>query len=111
MKVYVMSEDEFWKLIDASRPKNGCNPDQQAQFITDALAKRSRQEIIDFENLWLQILHRLYTWPILKANFVLQSYVSDDVFEDFRHWIILNGRENDDDVFARMVPLYWAFIY
>ena len=22
------------------------------------------------------------------------SYVSDDVFEDFRHWVILNGKEN-----------------
>ena len=31
-------------------------------------------------------------WPMLKACFVLLSYVSDEVFEDFRHWVMLNGK-------------------
>lgn len=31
---------------------------------------------------------------MLKACFIVINYVSDDVFEDFRNWIILNGKEN-----------------
>jgi hypothetical protein len=30
---------------------------------------------------------------LLAANFIIQSYVSDDVFEDFRAWLVSHGRE------------------
>jgi Protein of unknown function (DUF4240) len=95
-----MGEENFWILLEASRPKIGCAPDEQAKLMTDLLAKKDREQIIDFENIRLSVLHRLYTWPLLKANFIVLGYVSDDVFEDFRHWIILNGRENYEKTLA-----------
>jgi hypothetical protein len=30
---------------------------------------------------------------MLKASFIILSYISDDVFEDFRNWVILNGKQ------------------
>ena len=50
-------------------------------------------DIIAFENIFRRKLVTAYTFPLLMANFVIQSYVSDDVFEDFRAWLVTQGRE------------------
>jgi|GEM_PF-3576538 len=87
-----MDENKFWQIIEGAGSPDKTGVDEQCASIVDALTSLSLDELIAFENVRRDLLNRLYVWPVLHANFIVQSYVSDDVFEDFRHWIILNGR-------------------
>ena len=40
-----------------------------------------------------KFIYEANTFHLLAANFIVQSYVSDDVFVDFRAWLISQGRE------------------
>ena len=88
-----MDEATFWRIVEDAGAPDQCSPDEQCEAISEALADLSREDLVAFENVRHQFVGRLYTWPMLKACFIVLSYVSDDVFEDFRHWIILNGKE------------------
>ncbi|NVJ62435.1 MAG: DUF4240 domain-containing protein [Gammaproteobacteria bacterium] len=88
-----MEEKEFWEIIESSGSPEKCSPEEQCENITEKLSGKSKNELVDFANIHRNILCKAYTWPMLKAGFVLISYVSDDVFEDFRNWVILNGKE------------------
>jgi hypothetical protein len=84
----VLAEDRFWSLIESARPARSVST-----ALTVALKKLSAAEIIGFENTFRRKLADAYVFPLLAANFVIGSYVSDDVFEDFRAWLISQGRQ------------------
>lgn len=88
-----MNEQDFWKIIEASGSPDNLEPDEQCQAISEALSSKSKEEIIEFHNIHRIVLNRAYTWNLIEACFIVIHYVSDDVFEDFRNWIILNGKE------------------
>lgn len=88
VKASTMKEDRFWKLIDEAR--------QEDDFIialTAALEDLPADDIIGFKNTLQRKLVDAHTFPVLAANFIVQSYVSDDVFESFRAWLVSHGRE------------------
>jgi len=88
-----VEEREFWKIIEASGSPDKCSPDEQCENIIEKLVGRSKEDLISFANIHKELLSKAYTWPMLKASFIVISYISDDVFEDFRNWVILNGKE------------------
>ncbi|MCE2573897.1 DUF4240 domain-containing protein [Motilimonas eburnea] len=88
-----MNEEEFWELVESSGSPDNCSPEEQCVRITKKLSGKSKEELVAFANIHREILCKAYTWPMLKASFVLLSYISDDVFEDFRNWVILNGKK------------------
>jgi hypothetical protein len=106
-----MNEEAFWRIIENAGAPDRCSPDDQCERITKSLASMSTSDLVEFENLRHQLLVKAYTWPMLKACFIVLSYVSDDVFEDFRHWIILNGQSRfyrtieDPDVMAEYIQV------
>lgn len=63
-------------------------------------AEESRAGIVRFGTILHRLLARAYTFELLAANFIIQSYVSDDVFEDFRAWLIAQGRERFEAALA-----------
>lgn len=88
-----MKENEFWEIIESSGSPDTIDPDEQCDSIAAVLSSKSKSEIVEFHNIHRKILNRAYTWGLIEACFIIIHYVSDDVFEDFRNWIILNGRE------------------
>ncbi len=88
-----MDEINFWSIIESSGAPDKCTPDEQCESIVADLALLPKEDLIEFENIRHRLLNQAYSWPMLKACFIVVSYVSDDVFEDFRHWVILNGKE------------------
>ena len=88
-----MDETTFWRIVEDAGAPDRCSPDEQCEAISEALAGLSREDLVAFENIRQRLASGLYTWPMLKACFIVLSYVSDDVFEDFRHWVILNGKD------------------
>lgn len=88
-----MTENTFWKIIDHSLRLNPPGSDGQYQVIADSLAQLTPEELIAFENQLTLQKTRAFCFPVLMANFILQSYINDDIFEDFRLWLISFGRQ------------------
>ena len=88
-----MNEHEFWTIIEDAGSPDTLEPDEQCLAITQALIGKSIDELAEFHNIHKRILVRAYTWGLIEACFITIHYVSDDVFEDFRNWIILNGQQ------------------
>lgn len=88
-----MNEDRFWKIIEDAGSPDNLGPDEQCENIAEALSGMDLSEIASFHNTHRQILNKAYTWGLIEACYILTHYVSDDVFEDFRNWIILNGKD------------------
>jgi len=86
-------ESEFWDIVQSAGSPDRVDPVEQCEAITNTLSGSSKEHLLGFANLHLALLGQLYTLPILKACYAVIGYVSDDVFEDFRNWIILNGKE------------------
>lgn len=88
-----MNEEKFWRLVESSGSPDDCYPKEQCERITERLTGKSKEELVAFANIHRELLCKVYSWPMIKACFVIFSYISDDVFEDFRNWVILNGKQ------------------
>ncbi|MDO6526752.1 DUF4240 domain-containing protein [Motilimonas sp. 1_MG-2023] len=88
-----MNEQEFWNIIESAGSPEIKDPEEQCEAISEALSSRSKEEVVKFHNIHRTVLNRAYTWDLIEACYIIIHYVSDDVFEDFRNWIILNGRD------------------
>ncbi len=86
-----MKESDFWRIIEKAGAPDTCSPKAQCEIVINILSRLSKSDLIDFENIRYKLLSKIYTQPMLQACFIVLDYISDDKFEDFRHWIILNG--------------------
>ena len=86
-------EDVFWSIVEKAGSPTTLDPETQCEAISESLRSCSKEEIIAFANTHQHLLAKLDNWKMLKASFVVLGYASDDVFEDFRNWIILHGKE------------------
>jgi hypothetical protein len=84
----VMPQRRFWALIEDARLSSSV-----CSALTAALKKLAAEEIIGFEHTLRRKLALAYVFPLLAANYVIESYVSDDVFESFRAWLVSQGRQ------------------
>jgi hypothetical protein len=85
-----MTFKEFWEHIEASKRRD---PDAHEERLVARLAKRPINTILDFANLWDQMLERAYFWKLWGAAYIINGGSSDDNFEYFRGWLILRGRK------------------
>lgn len=81
-----MNETQFWKCIDQASDGSDF-----ADNLRTVLCNLDLDEIISFKNILLQKLVDAYVFPLLAANFVISSYVSDDGFQEFRAWLVSKG--------------------
>jgi hypothetical protein len=80
----------FWDIIaDTARPQ----PEACQKALRDALAALSLDDIQAFELTFRRLLNRAYTWDLWGAAFVIHGGCSDDGFEYFRRWLVVQGRE------------------
>ncbi len=91
-----MDETLFWQIIEDARDNATTIADQVAGVTTDLQALRAR-EIKRFQKMLLDRLDDALNWDIWALAFIAQGGCSDDSFEAFRAWLILQGR----DVFER----------
>jgi hypothetical protein len=63
-------------------------------LLCDALAGLRVKEILSFEEQLRAKLRRAYTFDVMAAAFIVKSYISDDTFEDFRAWLVAQGKEH-----------------
>jgi hypothetical protein len=85
-----MTLDEFWEHIQKSKRKD---PDAHAERLEARLAKLKPDEILDFGHWWDRMLREAYHWNLWGAAYLINGGCSDDGFEYFRDWLILQGRD------------------
>ena len=87
-----MTDDEFWDIIEQSRPrKDDC--EKQARKLTAILKRRTPEEILEFEAHWTKRRYETYRWDLYAVAYIVNGSGSDDGFEYFRNWLIGQGRE------------------
>jgi hypothetical protein len=86
--------DQFWAVIEGARRDAGDPADAErvAGQAVALLSARSAEEIIAAEQRLCELLAGSYQMPLWAAACVIQGGCSDDGFEYFRGWLILQGR-------------------
>lgn len=94
-----MDEDLFWELIEKSRKKSG-DVSSQTAALAELLEGYSGPAIKVFQKLLREKLELAYHWDIWALAYVAQDGCSDDSFEMFRCWLILQGKKVFEDAIA-----------
>lgn len=92
-----MTEAEFWGHVRAARR---VDPDAHAERLTARLAKLPPEEILDFAHWWEAAHCRAYRRDLWGAAYLVNGGCSDDGFDYFRNWLLLQGRAVFDAALA-----------
>jgi hypothetical protein len=84
-----MTEGEFWDHVRATRR---VDPEAHVERLTARLAKLPPDDILDFVSVWDAVLARAYRTDLWGAAYLINGGCSDDMFEYFRRWLVLQGR-------------------
>lgn len=85
-----MTLDEFWEHIKKTRRKD---PDAHVEKLEARLAKLPPDEILDFDHWWTVLARESYDRNLWGAAYLINGGCSDDGFDYFRDWLILQGRD------------------
>jgi hypothetical protein len=86
-----MTEAEFWDHVRAARPKR-YDHNTHADQLADRLAKLPEGDVLDFVHHWDAASARAYRRDLWGAAYLVNGGCSDDGFQYFRWWLILQGR-------------------
>ena len=84
-----MSDNNFWKIIDASLSDN---QSQQSKKLAAELSKLSKFDLISFEGSYRTKLAETYHWDLWAAAYIINGGCSDDGFDYFCDWLISRGQ-------------------
>jgi hypothetical protein len=84
-----MTGDEFWGHIAATRDGD---PQEHPERLVVRLAQLPPDDVLDFGYWWDRMMGRAYRWTLWAAAELINGGCSDDGFEYFRDWLILQGR-------------------
>lgn len=89
----IMSEDDFWELIDKSRTASNNNYQTQISSLKTILLTLAPADIEKFDNTFIALLAASYDYKLWGASYVINGGCSDDCFDYFRQYLIGHGKE------------------
>jgi hypothetical protein len=99
----------FWELIERTK-KNSSSTAEQMELLIAELEAFKAMEIKKFYKMLHGKLEDLYHWDVWAVAYLAQRGCSDDAFEYFRGWVVLQGAEpfalalSNIDSFSAHVP-------
>jgi len=87
-----IDEKLFWELIEKSQHSSD-SVAQQIDLLVSLLEEFKASDIKRFQKLLDEKIRGLYHWDLWALAYIAQGGCSDDAFEGFRAWLILQGRE------------------
>ena len=87
-----VDEGVFWDVIETTRSVSGSVADR-INHLTSHLTQFRAADIRRFDKLLHEKMRQAYHWDLWALAFIAQDGCSDDAFEAFRAWLILQGRE------------------
>jgi hypothetical protein len=94
-----MRTDDFWAVIDRATADRPGSPDEVARRATAELVEREPDEIVAWGRHLDKVLAASGKEDLWAAAYLINGGCSEDGFDNFRGWLIANGR----DVVARAV--------
>jgi len=89
----LIDEDQFWKIIQTAKDNANGDYEQQQEELADELRKLTPDDIILFGNRFRHFRGQANTWELWGAIYIIHGGCGDDSFNDFREWVIGQGRE------------------
>ena len=87
-----MELSEFWSLIDEVRTaESDCQ--QAVLLLKKKLCERSQEDIKSFHNHQSLLLEYSYSYLVWGAAYLIRGGCSDDAFDYFRAWLIMQGQQ------------------
>src|SRR5690606_17926544 len=84
-----MTRQEFWNLIAETRRDD---PYEHGEALTRRLTAMPEKEILSFGRHFEELVGAAYSWKLWGAAHLINGGCSDDGFEYFRHWLLLQGQ-------------------
>ncbi|KFM99486.1 DUF4240 domain-containing protein [Bacillus clarus] len=103
-----MNKEQFWQFISEMTTN-----DETSDWLVEQLAKKSTNEIIDFEIHLQNALKQSYTSSLWAGAYIILGGCSDDSFDYFRGWLIACGQEifesavENPDSLASLIPNFY----
>ena len=86
-----MADGVFWELIAAAKASATDIPDQ-CQDLADRLSRFKPKDVVKFSKLLHGFIAAAYRYDILAVGTIVGDGCSDDGFDYFLGWVILQGR-------------------
>ena len=94
-----MDTNQFWNIIDTASAASD-DIDLQTELLQTQLQQLSLEEVLSFDEHFTHASHGLYGWNMWRAADIMIGVTSDDVFADFRSWVISRGRRSYEHILA-----------
>ncbi|MBT3314772.1 MAG: DUF4240 domain-containing protein [Anaerolineae bacterium] len=88
-----MNSTAFWKLIDETLKASNGDLYKQSALLIQELASQSQDYILGFKAIYDHLMDNAYDASLWDAADIIGCGCSEDGFEDFRDWLISQGKE------------------
>lgn len=89
----LMDEEMFWKIIKTTKDNSNGDYEQQQEELANELRKLTPDDIILFGNRFRFFRGQANTWELWGAIYIIHGGCGDDSFNDFREWVIGQGKD------------------
>jgi hypothetical protein len=89
----LMDEDQFWKIIQTTKDVANNDFHQQQEELANEMQKLNPGDIILFANRFRHFRGKANTWELWGAIYIINGGCGDDSFNDFREWVIGQGKD------------------
>lgn len=89
----VMAVETFWNIVESSSAGQGGDQQSQTESLANALRELTPKEIEAFRNRFSYFHAQANDWDLWGIIYIAHGGCSDDMFIDFRNWLISRGRD------------------
>ena len=89
----LLDEEQFWKIIEVAKDKGNGDYEQLQVELAHELGKLTPDDIILFGNRFRYFRGSANTWELWGAIYIIHGGCGDDSFNDFREWVIGQGKD------------------
>ncbi len=89
----LMNEDQFWKIVQITKDNSKGDFEKQQVELAKELRKLKPSDIILFGNRFRYFRGQANTWELWGAIYIIHGGCGDDSFNDFREWVIGQGKD------------------
>lgn len=87
-----MDEHAFWQIVQHVHDASHGSMPRKCELLTARIAQLSREEAVEFRDIFDAMMRRAYHWPLWAAAYLIHGGCGDDTFSDFRSALISRGR-------------------
>ncbi|MFI5914792.1 DUF4240 domain-containing protein [Dactylosporangium sp. NPDC051541] len=94
----IMERDEFWAVVGGARTgvedtRDGDYAEEVAERVGARLAELGPDAAVAFTLRYDLLMAESYDWALWGAAYLMKGGCSDDAFDYFRGWLVVQGRE------------------